>query len=74
VADVVGNAYEISPTEVNTISLVYMGVYLIINFPSNFIIDKYGCRVGVILGTVLTFVGMWIKCFVNKSFSISVVG
>jgi fucose permease len=70
----VSNAYEISPTAVNTISLVYMGVYLIINFPSNYIIDKYGCRVGVTLGTLLTFVGMWIKCFVNSSFSICVLG
>jgi hypothetical protein len=28
----------------------------------------------VTLGTVLTFVGMWIKCFVNKSFAICVFG
>jgi fucose permease len=47
VADAVGNAYDISPTTVNTISLVYMGVYLIMNFPSNYIIDRYGCRFAV---------------------------
>ena len=74
VADVVSNAYEISPTAVNTRSLVYMGVYLIVNFPSNYLIDKYGCRVGVTLGTVLTFIGMLIKCFVNQSFAVCVVG
>lgn len=65
VADAVGNAYDISATTVNTISLVYMGVYLIMNFPSNYIIDKYGCRVGVVLGIVLTAIGMIIKCFIN---------
>lgn len=24
-----------------------MGVYLIVNFPSNYILDKWGCRWGV---------------------------
>ncbi len=43
----VSNAYGISSTAVNTISLVYMSVYLLVNFPSNYIIDKYGCRTGV---------------------------
>ena len=47
VADAVSNAYQIDATSVNTISLVYMGVYLIMNFPSNYIIDRWGCRVGV---------------------------
>jgi fucose permease len=70
----VGNAYDISATTVNTISLVYMGVYLIMNFPSNYIIDKYGCRVGVVLGIVLTAIGMIIKCFINYSFTICVFG
>jgi len=54
VADAVGNAYDISATTVNTISLVYMGMYLVMNFPSNYIIDKYGCRVGVIYIQMIT--------------------
>jgi|LauGreDrversion4_2_1035121.scaffolds.fasta_scaffold639892_2 FLVCR family feline leukemia virus subgroup C receptor-related protein len=74
VADTVANAYSIDATSVNTISLVYMGVYLFVNFPSNYIIDTYGCRVGVIVGTLLTFLGMWVKCLVNKSFAVCVVG
>lgn len=65
VADAVANAYETDAATVNTISLVYMGVYLFVNFPSNYIIDTYGCRVGVLIGTVLTFLGMWVKCLVN---------
>jgi hypothetical protein len=47
VADAVANAYEIDAAAVNTISLVYMAVYLFVNFPSNYIIDTWGCRVGV---------------------------
>lgn len=47
VADAVANAYDIDAAMVNTISLVYMGCYLFVNFPSNYIIDTYGCKVGV---------------------------
>jgi len=43
----VSNAYELNTTTVNTISLVYMGVYLIVNFPSNYALDVWGCRWGV---------------------------
>lgn len=74
VADTVANAYSIDPALVNTISLVYMGVYLFMNFPSNYILDTYGCRVGVLIGTLLTFTGMWVKCLVNKSFAVCIVG
>jgi MFS transporter, FLVCR family, feline leukemia virus subgroup C receptor-related protein len=74
VADAVANAYEVDSALVNTISLVYMAVYLFVNFPSNYIIDTYGCRVGVTIGTVLTFVGMWVKCLVNQSFVVCVIG
>ena len=73
-ADAVANAYQVDPAVVNIISLVYMGVYLFVNFPSNYILDTYGCRVGVTIGTVLTFVGMWVKCLVNQSLWVCIVG
>lgn len=47
VADAVKIAYDKDITTVNTISLVYMGVYLFVNFPSNYALDKWGCRWGV---------------------------
>lgn len=74
VADAVANAYEVDSALVNVISLVYMGVYLFVNFPSNYILDKYGCRIGVTIGTVLTLVGMWVKCLVNQSLWVCVGG
>ena len=73
-ADTVANAYSIDAALVNTISLVYMGVYLFMNFPSNYILDTYGCRVGILIGTLLTFAGMWVKCLVNQSFALCIVG
>eukprot|EP00347_Sterkiella_histriomuscorum_P021419 403334042 len=74
VADAVSNAYDQDTTTVNTISLVYMGVYLIVNFPSNYALDAWGCRWGIVIGTMLTFVGMWIKVLVNQGFWILIVG
>lgn len=53
VATTVANAYDVSTGVVNTISLVYMGVYLIMNFPSNYVLDRYGCRVGVSYYTLM---------------------
>ncbi|CDW77331.1 major facilitator superfamily protein [Stylonychia lemnae] len=57
VADAVSNAYDKDTTTVNTISLVYMGVYLL-----------------VLIGTMLTFAGMWIKVLVNEGFYILIIG
>jgi len=74
VADAVKTAYDEDLTAVNTISLVYMGVYLIVNFPSNYALDKWGCRWGVVIGTLLTFTGMWIKVAVNRGFWILIFG
>lgn len=62
-ADVVSFAYEINTSTVNTISLVYMGVFLIVNFPSNFIIDKYGCRTAVRIFGIISLLGInWYCC------------
>lgn len=44
IATAVQNAYDLDETAVNTISLVYMGVFVIINFPSNYVLDTYGIR------------------------------
>jgi fucose permease len=48
IADAVSNAYSVTKTTVNTISLVYMGIYIFANFPSVYILGTYGLRVGVI--------------------------
>ena len=42
-ASAVSNAYGVDLTIVNTLSLVYMAGFLMINFPSNYVIDAYGC-------------------------------
>ena len=51
-----------------------MAIFIVVNFPSNYALDKGGLRFGVIFGVFLTVIGMWIKCAVNKSFVYVYVG
>jgi len=74
IAPAVKNAYDLDNNTVNTISLVYMGFYVFVNFPSNYVLDTYGIRVGVLIGIVLTAIGMWVKCLINYGFYIAIIG
>ena len=57
VAPAVENAYGLNASVVNVISLIYMGVYLVINFPSNYALDTWGIRIGVSRIIFLLFLG-----------------
>ena len=48
IANAVQKAYDLDTTAVNTISLTYMAVFVIMNFPSNYALDTLGIRIGVI--------------------------
>jgi len=37
------------------------------NFPSIFVLDDYGLRWGVTIGTILTIIGLWLRTLVNTS-------
>lgn len=66
--------YDLSEIVISSSALFYLILYLPANFPSNYILDKYGIRVGVTLGTVLTLIGSWIRIFVNDSFYYVLLG
>ena len=76
IAEQIENAYGVANYEVVTISLVYMGFFIVFNFPSNYVIDKYGIRVGVVAGILFTLVGQYLKCLINLEggFSILIFG
>lgn len=46
-----------SATWVNMLSLVFMIVYLPVNFPASYLMDVYGCRASLLLGASLNLVG-----------------
>lgn len=55
-------------------SYAYFVTFLLLNFPSTTIYDKYGLKTGIIIGTVLNFVGVFLKTLINKSFYFVVAG
>jgi len=48
--------------------------FVILNFPSNWVIDVKGIKKGVVIGASLTFLGCLIRCLVKVSFAFVVVG
>lgn len=67
IAGVLQNAYGVTNTEISAVSLVYMAIFVIAVFPANILLDKGGLKIGVLVGVVLTGIGMWIKCLINYS-------
>ena len=59
---------------VSLMSYSFLALYLPVNFPSVYIVDKYGLRMGTIFGIVFSTVGLWIRCLVNVSFWTLLIG
>ena len=66
--------YDKNATIVSTLCLVFSGIYIVFTYPSNFVIDIHGCKTGIILGTILTAIGMIVKVWINTDFWICVLG
>lgn len=56
------------------IPMLYMIMYVLVNFFSNWVLDVKGIRVGVLIGTGLTALGAAIRCLINRSFWYMVLG
>lgn len=67
-------AYNISSQWVAFIPMSFMIFYLFGNFPSNWVIDVKGIRKGIMLGSLLTFIGCAIRCLVKIGFPFVIVG
>jgi len=66
--------YNTSDFMISSTSLMYLVFYMPANFPSNYILDKYGIRAGVTIGTLLTLIGSWLRILVNDSFYWVILG
>lgn len=74
VAGVLQNAYGISNEIIAAISLIYMAIFIIFVFPTNYVLDRGGLKIGILLGIFLTVAGMWTKCLINKGFYFVLIG
>lgn len=55
-------------------SLIYMLLHFPISFPANYILEKYGVKVGVNIAAGLCLFGSWLRCLLNYSFSFALIG
>jgi len=46
-------AYGVTPFEIDLLSLIFMGVFVVMCVPASYLIDRFGIRFGVGLGSVL---------------------
>ena len=68
------NLYGISTMMVDLCSYSYMALYLPLNFPGVWFVDKFGLRWGVFTGILLTTIGCWVRIAINYSFTWVLVG
>lgn len=46
----------------------------LLTIPVNIVIDKYGVRISLIIGSILCIIGSWTRLFVGQSFYMLIVG
>ena len=61
----VEDLYGATPLMVNMMSYSFMVLYLPMNWPCVYVVEKFGLRWGVIGGIMSTALGLWIRCFLN---------
>ena len=59
---------------VNLMSYSFMALYLPMNFPCVYVVEKFGLRTGIIGGIVSTALGLWTRCLINQSFLFALLG
>lgn len=66
--------YDQSSVVVNLGGLLFTLMHPIFTFPASFVIDTYGTRVGIALGSCLGLVGVGMRMLVNYGFAWVIVG
>jgi len=70
----VKEAYNIKRWQVDFLNVIYLVMYIPINFIAVFLIEKRGMRTSMLTGTFMQLIGFWLKTLVNKSFIFMMLG
>lgn len=65
--------YQVSPLQIDLLSLVFLGVFVIIAIPASYVIDTYGIKKGVGFGAILTGVCGLLKGIYAADYSIVLI-
>lgn len=66
--------YDVEPATVNIAYLGFLLMHPIFTFPASFVIEKYGTYIGMFIGSILTIIGVCIKCLIERSFYFVIFG
>lgn len=66
--------YGQDPLVVNSGAFLFALMYPIFTFPSAYVIDTYGTRAGIAVGSTLCLIGTGVRMLVNQSFAWVIVG
>uniref|UniRef100_A0A158Q7C9 Choline/ethanolamine transporter FLVCR1 n=1 Tax=Elaeophora elaphi TaxID=1147741 RepID=A0A158Q7C9_9BILA len=66
IAHIVVEFYSVSYVAVNWTSMIYMLTYILFVLPASWVLDKYGLRISIILGSGGNCIGAWVKMFSAK--------
>lgn len=64
--------FQVSDLQIGILSMSFMIVFIVVSIPASWIIDKYGIRVGVGIGAVLTGIFGLLRGLVGDSYSLLV--
>ena len=67
-------AYGVSSFEVGLCSSSFMVVYLFFNFPADYVLDKYGSKAGIIVGSIFTIIASCCRIFIDHGFKYVIIG
>ena len=65
--------YNVSPLQIDLLSLIFMIVYLFVSFPASYIIDTWGIRIGIGIGAILMGIFGFMKGFYGNSYNMVVL-
>ena len=72
-APITGDAtkyYSVSDLQIGILSMCFMIVYIIVSIPASWVIDKYGIRIGVGIGAVLTGLFGLLRGMVGRDYNL----
>lgn len=67
-------AYHVSQLEIDLLSLIFMGVYVVTSIPASWVLDRFGLRVGVGLGALMMGAFGLLKGIGAASYTLVTVG
>jgi FLVCR family feline leukemia virus subgroup C receptor-related protein len=70
----IAKAYDVSQDVVAIVPMCYLVVYVFINFPSNWVLDRKGIKKGLVVGAILTTLGAALRFFSTYSFGFVILG